>query len=228
MAGSDGASHQFGSVPLFAGLPSDVLDRLAAAAHVRSYPRGQILASEGDPGDFLIVLESGQLRVSRYTPMGVEAVLAVVEAPAALGELALLDGSPRDATITAQHPVTVRLLPRSVFQELLRQEPRAVDGLLTTLAGLVRAGNSRHADFVGLDVPARLARWLLRRTGDDGPTVGAVVTITQSQSDLASELGTTRSTINRALHDFENQGIVSLSGNDVTLRKPQRLLDLLS
>ena len=116
-------SHQLARVPLFADVPTPLLDELAQATRVRQYPAGQILCIEGDPGDHLIVLEAGQLRISRVTPMGDEVVLAVVEAPAAVGELALLDGALRDATVTAQRAVTVRLVPRSVFLSLLKREP---------------------------------------------------------------------------------------------------------
>jgi CRP/FNR family transcriptional regulator, cyclic AMP receptor protein len=206
------------SVPLFANLPSDVLDELAGASRVRQYPQGQILCNEGDPGDDLIVLESGLLRISRYMADGNEAVLAVYDAPAAIGELALLDGAPRDAAVTAQRKVTVRLIPRSVFMDLLGREPEAVRGLLATLAGMVRAANARHADLIGLDVPGRLAKWLLRQA--DG---ARDVRIGRSQGELAAELGTTRSTLNRALHDFESLGHVALDGTTVTLLNPDAL-----
>ncbi|MBA3274202.1 MAG: Crp/Fnr family transcriptional regulator [Chloroflexia bacterium] len=143
-----------------------------------------------------------------------------------VGELALLDGSPRDATVTAQRAVSVRLVPRSTFLDLLKREPLAVEGLLRTLAGLVWAGNARHADFVGLDVPGRLPKWLLRHAMP--ATAGAVapeasVMLDRSQGELAAELGTTRSTLNRALHDFESLGLIVLDGNRISLRKPDAL-----
>ena len=158
--------HRLAEVPLFARLPPAALAELARASLPRRYPAGQVLWSEGDPGDALLVLEEGRVRVSRFTPAGGEAVLAVVEAPAALGELALLDGAPRDATVTAQGPVAVRLVPRAAFLALLRREPAVVEGLLAALAGWVRLGNARHADLLGPDVSGRLARGLLARGGD--------------------------------------------------------------
>lgn len=206
------------SVPLFANLSTDVLDELAQASRVREYPQGQILCNEGDSGDDLIVLESGQLRVSRYLADGNEAVLAVYDAPAAIGELALLDGAPRDATVTAQREVTVRLIPRSAFLQLLEREPMAIEGLLRTLAAMIRESNARHADLVGLDVPGRLAKWLLRRAAG-----GRELQLHRSQGELAAELGTTRSTLNRALHDFESLGYIALDGTSVTLLKPDAL-----
>ena len=220
------AGHQLAMVPLFDSLSPAVLAELARASFVRRYPQGQILCNEGDPGDHLIVLEAGSLRVSRLLANGDEVVLSVMDAPAVLGELALLDGAPRDATVTAHREVTVRLITRAVLLDLLQREPAAVEGLLRTLASLVRQGNARHADFVGLDVPGRLAKWLLRHAGgsgsdDVGP--GSTVRLQSSQGELAAELGTTRSTLNRALNGFESLGLIHVEGSTVTLVKPDRL-----
>lgn len=217
--------HRLGDVPLFAGLPPAALDELAQAGRVRRYPAGQVLWSEGDPGEALLVLEEGQLRVSRFTGAGVEVVLAVMEAPAALGELALLDGAPRDASVIAQRPVVVRLIPRSVFLGLLRREPAVVEGLLRTLAAMVRAGNARHAATVGLDVPGRLAAWLLARIDPEAKRGGrrAEIAIGRSQGELAAELGTTRSTLNRALNGFAALGFLELDGDRVVVRDPAAL-----
>lgn len=223
----DNGVHPLASVPLFANLPARVLDELAEATIVRDYPQGQVLCHERDAGDHLIVLEAGQLRVSRYTSAGTEAVLTVVEPPAALGELALLDGAPRSATITAQRAVRVRLVPRQVFLDLLRREPAVAEGLLRTLAEMVRAANERHEDMIGLDVPGRLAKWLLRKAGQrDGlgdVGAGTVIVIERSQGELAAELGTTRPTLNRALHDLADLGIVAIDGHRVTIHKPAAL-----
>jgi len=218
-------SHRLLDVPLFARLSPAVLDRLATNSPIRRYPAGQILCVEGDPGDSLIVLEVGQLRISRVTVSGDQAVLAVIEPPAAVGELALLDGAPRDATVTAQRAVSVRLVPRGAFLDLIRQEPAAVEGLLRTLAGLVRAGNVRHADVLGLDVPGRLAKWLLARAaGQREPALdGMRLVLGRSQGELAAELGTTRSTLNRALHDFEDLGLLTVDGDRVIVHQPEAL-----
>lgn len=218
--------HSLASVPLFAHLLGDLLDDLARSWLVRQYPQGQILCNEGDPGDYLIVLESGHLRVSRWTADGDEVVFAVMDAPAVVGELALLDGAPRDATVAAHRAVTVRLIPRTVLLELLRREPAAMEGLLRTLAGLVRLGNARHADFVGLDVRGRLAKWLLRHAEsarDAAVEAGAVVELHSSQGELAADLGTTRSTLNRELHSFESLGLISVDSNVVRLEDPAKL-----
>lgn len=224
-------SHRLGDVPLFADLPPAALVALAEASRLRHYPAGQILWSEGDVGEALLVLEGGRLRISRFAASGQEAVLAVVEAPAVLGELALLDGEPRDATVVAQGPVTVRLVPRQALLALLAQEPAVARGLLTTLAGWVRQANRRQADLLGLDVPGRLAKWLLARAGDEtGATVrpGTTVEVGRSQGELAGELGTTRESLNRALRRFGDLGLLSVDGDRIVLDDPGALADYLS
>jgi CRP-like cAMP-binding protein len=217
--------HRLADVPLFAALPPRALDDLARASRTRRYAAGQVLWHEGDPGEALLILEEGQLRVSRFTGAGVEVVLAVAEAPAALGELALLDGAPRDASVIAQRSVTVRLVPRSTFQELLRREPLAVEGLLRSLATMVRAGNARHAVTVGLDVPGRLAAWLLARAAESHDPARRLpqVVIGRSQGQLAAELGSTRSTLNRALNRFEMLGYIARNGDRVLIRDIEAL-----
>lgn len=219
-------AHRLGEIPLFASLSAAVLAELARVSRPRRYPAGQILWSEGDPGDALLVLEVGQLRISRYTSGGAEAVLAVVEAPAAVGELALLDGAPRDAAVVAQRAVSVRLVPRSIFLDLVLREPAAVRGLLATLAGLVRHGNARHARLLGLDVPGRLAAWLLGRTatvGSGAGAAGSTIMLGRTQGELAAELGATRESLNRALRGFAEQRLIVVDGDQVTLLDPAGL-----
>lgn len=220
MAGSPStAKHRLGDVPLFAGLPAAVLDELARDSRLRRYPAGQVLWNEGDPGEALLVLEEGQLRISRFTGAGAEIVLKVEEAPAAVGELALLDGAPRSASVIAQRAVVVRLVPRGVFLALLRREPAMVEGVLRTLAAMIRGSNARHVAMVGLDVPGRLAAWLLARTPADGagPAFPVEIEIGRSQSELALELGATRSTLNRAIKGFERLGILTVRGQTIVV-----------
>ena len=220
------APHRLGEVPLFAGLAPATLDALARASRLRRYPAGQVLWNEGDPGDSLLVLEEGQLRISRFAASGQEAVLSVVEPPTALGELALLDGLPRNATVVAQQPVVVRVIPRSVFLALLRQEPALVEPLLRSLAAMLRAANEREADRLGLDVPGRVAKWLLARAQRlHGSPVhpGVVVLLGRTQTELAAEVGTTRESLNRALHRFTELQLLAIDGEHVTLIDPTGL-----
>jgi CRP-like cAMP-binding protein len=214
------------TVSIFADLPAAALDQLARNSLPRKYRRGQVLCNEGDPGESIYILEEGQLRVTQWTPAGDEAVLAVVEAPAAVGELSLLDGSPRSDTLTAIGPVRVRLIPRKAFMLLIQEQPQIVPGLLATLANIIRRNNARQVDLLTLDVPGRLAKWLIERAERIGvPAEGGITfDLARSQGELAAEIGTTRPTLNRALRGFEEQGIIATDGQRVTILEMNKLL----
>ena len=207
------------TVAIFADLPVGALEQLARESLIRTYRRGQVLCTEGDPGESLFVLEEGQLRVTQWNFAGDEAVLAVVDAPAAVGELSLLDGSPRSANLTAAGPVRVRLIPRKAFIALIQDRPQIVPGLLATLATIIRHANARQVDLLTLDVPGRLAKWLIDRAERTGvPTAaGTTFDLARSQGELAAEIGTTRPTLNRALRAFEERGLLSTDGTRITI-----------
>jgi CRP/FNR family transcriptional regulator len=204
--------HLLAEVSLFAELPPATLDLLAQQSLVRRYPRGQVLCSEGDPGDSLLVLEQGRVKISRYAASGQEVVLAGVEAPAVFGELALIDGAPRSATITAQSQVVIRTLSRAATLSLIEREPSVAMALLRALTAMVRSTNERLADVLSLDVPGRVAKWLLARAAAHGAADprGTIVPLGRSQGELATELGTTRVSVNKALKSFEGQGLIAL------------------
>jgi CRP-like cAMP-binding protein len=220
------SEHRLADVPLFRNLSEAAIAELAAASRVRRYPAGQVIWSEGDPGDALLVLEEGRLRISKVSRTGQESVLSIVEPPAAVGELALLDGAPRDAAVFAQRAVVIRLVPRSAFLALLRREPAVVEGLLATLTAMIRASNQRHARLLGLDVPGRLAVWLLDRSERVGVAArdGSLsFDLDRSQGELAAELGTTRSTLNRAIQELAALGLIAVDGERVSILDGERL-----
>lgn len=208
-------------VPLFARLPESALNDIGRVSTTRAYPDGHVLCDEGDPGELLYVLLSGEVRVSRMTADGREIVVAVVEAPGALGELSLIDNAPRSATLTAQGPVSVRLIPRPAFLQLLHEQPALSTAILQRLAMMLRNSNQLHVDMLSLDVPGRLAKWLIqrhRRNLIPGAIVPLSFPLGRTQNDLAIELGTTRSTLNRALRGFESLDLISVDGDRITIR----------
>jgi CRP-like cAMP-binding protein len=225
MSARSGPASPLEQIPLFAELSPQMLEVLERESRVRRYPEGQVLFSEGDPGDTLMVLEEGRVKVSRYTASGQEVVLAVAEAPASFGELALIDGAPRSATVVAQSPVTVRVLPRIALMSLVNNEPSVAMALMQGLVAMVRDTNERLSDVLSLDVPGRVAKWLLGWAARSGQRRqgGIVIPFTISQGELAAELGTTRVSINKALKTFEYLGMIALERDEIVILKPDQL-----
>ena len=122
---------------LFEGMSSRHLRRIQARA--KRYGPGETIVREGDPGNAFYVILDGNVRVD--PPKGASVALGPGDA---FGEMALLDGAPRSADITAETEVTVMVIGRAAFQKLLRSEPQMVTVLLRTLAARLREAQTQY------------------------------------------------------------------------------------
>jgi CRP/FNR family transcriptional regulator, cyclic AMP receptor protein len=123
-------------LPLFEGMSSRHLRRIPAKA--RRFQPGEAIVRAGDPGSGFYMILDGEVRVD--PPEGRPVVL---KAGDYFGEMALLDGAPRSADITALGEVTVMVIARAAFSKLLRSEPQIAQVLLRTLAGRLRAAEKQ-------------------------------------------------------------------------------------
>src|SRR4051794_6208465 len=112
--------------PLLGNLPAEALVGLAAVARRRSYRRGEVVFHQGDPGDTLHLLQVGRVKVYLAGESGDEAVIAILVPGDSFGELSLLDGEPRSATIEALEPVETVSVTRADFTRFLRANPPAM------------------------------------------------------------------------------------------------------
>jgi CRP/FNR family cyclic AMP-dependent transcriptional regulator len=207
------------ATPLFAGLDEPALRRLAAGCSQRTYARGQYLWYQGDPGDRLYLIVEGLVKVVLTSDEGDEMVLATLGAHQSIGELAVIDGAPRSASVITVEPTTVLMLARPRLLELLVAEHAVLDAMLRSLGGLVRRLTEQTGDLVFLDLGGRLAKLLLRLAETHVATgTPVVLDLGLSQSDLAAMVGATRPAVNRALQLFATRGLVTLDGQRIELR----------
>jgi CRP-like cAMP-binding protein len=212
--------------PPFSRLSHQVLDALTPHGRARVVHAGQALWWEGDCGSDVLILESGRLRSTRIGLDGSETTLAVLEPVSVLGIASLLAGDPHDSTLIALRPSAVRMVPRQAVLATMRTVPAIADELLLGLVNELRRANERHVRLINCDVRQRLLLWLWERAVTDvDPTsrAGARVVIDRTQGELADELWTTRSTLNRVIHDLEQAGEIRLEGDVAVILKPPAL-----
>jgi CRP-like cAMP-binding protein len=199
-------------VELFSAIDDGVLMQIAAVARPRDYDRGELLFVEGEQGDALLVIVSGSVTVFRTSADGERAALTVLEPPEVLGEIALLDGAPRSASVEATEATLVLALSRAEFFSLLRNQPTVLEPLMRQLGQMVRRLTEQAADHVFLDLAGRVAKSLLRLANGGSPPVVAI-----TQSRLAEMSGGTRQSVNQVLGGFAQRGLVHLEGRRVLL-----------
>jgi CRP/FNR family transcriptional regulator, cyclic AMP receptor protein len=124
-------------VPLFEGLSKRQLRKVAQCAIARRYPRFTAVVREGARGDSFFVILDGTATVKRPGKRHIK-----LKAGDFFGDMALIDGAVRTATVETDSDVLTIQIGRTQFGKLLEDEPRIALVLLRTLAGRLRAAES--------------------------------------------------------------------------------------
>ena len=195
------------------------LEGIAAASRPRTFRRGQVVFTTGDPGDTLIVVISGRVKVVVRSADGGELTLTIIRPGGTFGELSIADGGPRSADAETLETCQLLLIPRETIQDICARVPTAAQALTNSIAATLRRLTEAASDLVFLDLPRRVAKVLLNQPrGDDG-----VIRLKLSQEELAHQAGGTRQSVNGALRGFERRGWIEVRDRAVTVTQAAAL-----
>ena len=204
---------------LFKALDERERNDLAAHARPLSFAANAPIFHVGDPGRSMMGVVIGTVRISLPTPKGREIIFADLPAGEVFGEIALLDGKPRSASALALTKCELLVLERRDVLPFLERSPTACLNLMQLLCGRIRRSDERMAEIAFFDLPARLARTLLRypTQGRDPPKLSL------SQRELAEMSGATRENVNRCLREWQRRGILEMKNRWTIILKPEAL-----
>lgn len=210
-------------VPLFAELSEQEAAHIAAVAVSRQFEAGTRVFQEGDSGDSCYVLRSGRARVTRQHTDGRAITLATLHPGDFFGELAMLDGEVRSATVEALDDCELLALPGRDLRGLLRRQPEITVKLVVALTRKLREANERISRQSFQTVPSRIAGVLLALVGPNGEPPRPGATVRMTQADLAQLAGTSRESVSRFLAQLERAGVLRVGRGRVTMVDPDRL-----
>ena len=174
----------------------------------RNYPRGAVLMYEREPGDHVMVLHGGRAKISRVEAGGHETLLSIRDPGDILGELALIDGAARLASITALEPVDALVITSSAFRRHLETAPRVAVALLEVITRRLRDTTIKRSQFLGSDTIGRLAARIVELADRYGTTgeEGVEIELALSQEELASWTAASRAGVAKALQTLRDLG----------------------
>jgi CRP/FNR family transcriptional regulator, cyclic AMP receptor protein len=211
--------------PLFRELSPQVIERLASYMKTRKVARGKTIFAKGDPGTSLVGVLMGSVRISVASTDGRDVVLNMFHEGEIFGEIALLDGRPRTADATAVSDCELAVIERRDFVQFLRGEPDVMLKFVEILCARLRRTTEQVQDVTFLNLPTRLAKALLRLTGDgEGASQGRKVAITQRE--ISQIIGRSRESTNKQLRAWVKRGWVRLERGGVTVVKPDKLAEI--
>jgi len=194
---------------LFGALDDGARRELAGHARRQSFDIGEPIFHVGAPGQSMMVILNGTVRVSLPGPRGKGVILADLPAGELLGEVALLDGKERSADATALTRCELVVLERRDVVAFLEKRPDICLKLLELMCARLRKSDQRMSDIAFLELSVRLAKVLLDRISPTG-RAGAKSKLSLSQTELANMINATRENVNRCLRNWQRQGIVDL------------------
>jgi len=210
---------------LFSSLDDADLEAVLALAHEERHPARHAIFHEGDPGDRLLVLLEGRVKVSLTSAEGKEAILSLPEPGQLIGEMSLLDGGSRSATVTTMAPSRFLVIWRKDFLGFLEQRPRVALALLQALSLRLRATNDMVGNLSFLNLPARLARILLNLGQQYGKHSGEgiVIGLKLSQEELGNLVGVSRESVNRQVRLWVETGVLDYAQGILVLKDSDAL-----
>jgi len=215
-------------VPIFTQLSEAEIGGLAEITATKRLKSREVLFRKGDEGSQAYVILSGRLKVTAAGEEGKETVLRIMDPGEVLGEMALLDGEPRSATLTALERVELLVLQRRDLLPFLEKHPKIAVKLLQSISARLRSISATLEDRVFLNLPNRLARKLLALHDNYGKREdGAVrIDLKVSQGDLGEMVGTSRESINKQLRTWTDEKVAVHEKGYITLLDLDKLEEL--
>jgi CRP/FNR family transcriptional regulator len=211
-------------IPLFEQLSAKELEPVALVAVPRSIPKGVRVFHEGDSSDACYIVRSGDLRVTREHPDGRAIALATLGPGDIFGELAMLDGGSRSASVETLSDAELLALPASDVRRVIATHGDIAAKLIVAITRRLRETNERVARQSFQTVPSRVAGVLAQLIAEEAiPEDRQGVTVRMTQADLAQLAGTSRESVSRFLATLERAGVVKVGRGRVTVVEPRRL-----
>jgi len=221
----NGSTHQekrqiFERHFLFGKLSGDEIDTLLHYARVESYRAGAEIFSKGSPGNSMMAVLRGRLKMSSVSPEGKEVVFNIMKPGDCFGEIALIDGAERSADAVAMIPCELLVLHRRDFMPILEKRADICLILLKVLCQRLRQTTEQVEDVLFRQLESRIAKALLHlaeRAGALGAP-GSPIELHVSQRELGHLAGGSRESVNKHLQAWHKEGWIDLGKSTIVIR----------
>ena len=202
-------------VPLFAEMTDSDLQELKEYCHIKKFLKGTVLFEEGDEGQELFIIIKGLLKISILNEDGREFTLIINRPYDCLGEIALLDGSPRSAGATALEDLEMLSIHRDDFERYLNDHPKFRNSIIKLLCWRLRNLTNEVTDFAFLNVYYRLSKKILELAETFGTSEEGGIKINRkiTHQELANMVGTSREMITKILNEMKKDKYLVTSEN---------------
>lgn len=205
---------------LLGRLSANEIDSLIGYARVERYAAGREIFAKGSPGQSLMAVLRGSVKISSLSDGGKEIVLNIINAGETVGEIAVLDGDERSADATAMTDCELLVLNRRDLMPVLENRADLCMILLKILCRRLRQTSEQVEDVMFRHLESRIAKALLHLAesaalhGVRGPSVDLHL----SQRELGNMAGGSRESVNKHLQNWHRAGLIDLGKGSIMIR----------
>lgn len=222
LPGHDEVLSALSGLSLFEGLDEHVLRQAAQSAELRTLEREEWVIHKGERGAHLFFLLMGRLQVIDSTEEGREIGISFLKPGDYFGELSVIDGLPRNASVVATSKSRLLALRRSMALELFHNQPLVVERVLSRLANTVRESSFQRVILSMPTVSQRVCAMLSHLTVV-APGGLCVINNVPTQQQLAIMINTSRETVTRSMRVLVERGVIERDYQRLIVRRPDEL-----
>ncbi len=208
---------------LFSQLDDASLAEIEATGSKKPVSKGEMIFHEGDAAASFFIVGTGKVKVFKLSPEGKEQILLIAGPGDTFAEAALFAGGDYPASAQAMENCELLVIHRDRFMALLTRKPNLAINLIARLSQLLRQLTSLVEGLSLSDVTTRLALHLTKIADSAGQDDQPVITLAETKTVLASQLGTIPETLSRSLAKLTRDGIIKVDGARIQILDIERL-----
>jgi CRP-like cAMP-binding protein len=218
-------------VPIFSAVDENNLFKIATITSEKHYSKKNIIFHEGDYGDALYIIKNGRVKIAKIYLDGREKTLTILKSGDFFGEMSIFDDLPRSATAEAMDNETILLsINRKDFERLVIENPSIALRIMKDLTKRIRQINEQVQDLAFKDVHGRVASAIynllkIEQESYKGNDKESINYLKITHQELANIVGSSRETVTRALNRLQDEGVISISHQQITVINKEDLLN---
>ncbi len=204
------------------GLNEKILNYLAENTRLIAYDADESIIHEGRPCQGLSIVESGRVKIFKFSSTGREMIINVLDQGESFNEVSVFDQQDNPVNVSAVLSTRTWLISADALRKVIAEHPQACQQIIINLSQNLRMLVGKVAELSFYTVTARLAR-LLRELPETQLAGNGASRLTQD--DLAARIGTVREVVARSLKELERVGAIELQRGKITILNQEKLID---
>jgi CRP/FNR family cyclic AMP-dependent transcriptional regulator len=213
-------------VPLFSCLSSTELSAICRIMVQKTFCANEVIVhEEDDDGQTFFIIVSGRVHVAVITSEGKSSILATLKPGDFFGEMSMLDGEPRSASVIASEECSLLMLYRNMFMDILKRYPKITIQILIEMSHRLRKANKHINTLSLISIYGRVADVLLQLAKEQGLRVKNMIIIPNRPTHqiIADMAGTSRETVSRILSQLQKKHYLVIDGKKMVILNEEKL-----